>query len=298
MTDVVIVGSANLDLVVPVDRHPGPGETLLAGDLSRHPGGKGANQAVAAARAGGAVSAFVGCLGDDEAGHVLRESLDAAGVDCSQVLPHDGASGVALIWVTPDGGNTILVAPGSNGHVRITDAHAQLIHDARVVLAQLEIPIETVIDAARACGKDTTFILNAAPSRPLPDDLVALVDVLVVNEHEAADLCPGIEDLEQLAMTLQQRVPTVVVTLGADGVLLAQGGHVRHVPAFSVDAVDTTGAGDTFCGAFCAALARGVSVDEALTFGAAAGALAATRAGAQESVPTFADVLAFVQNAR
>lgn len=297
MADVVVIGSANLDFVVPVGRHPNLGETLLGGELQRHPGGKGANQAVASARAGGAATQFVGCLGDDEAGHILRRSMEDAGVDTSLVAPHGGASGVALIWVTPSGDNTILVAPGSNSHVSIGEREAAAIARSKVALAQLEIPMETVIAGARACGADTTFVLNAAPSQPLPDELEELVDILVVNEHEAADLSRTEGEVEALAKELQEHYPIVVVTLGGDGALLATSDGVTHVPSFRVDAVDTTGAGDTFCGAFAAALARGLHIGDALTFASAAGALSATKEGAQESVPLRASVDEFVQNA-
>ncbi|PUB27037.1 ribokinase [Promicromonospora sp. AC04] len=320
---VVVVGSANVDLVVDVPRHPAGGETILGGDLRRTPGGKGANQAVAAARAGGADTTFVGALGRDEPGELLLASLAGAGVRTDIVERVAAPTGTALITVSPDGENTIVVAPGANSRVRVGAAQAQRIADADVVLAQLEIPLDTVVAAARARREGALFVLNAAPSRPLPDELWEEVDVLVVNEHEAADLvggptvgaggsasgdsgagaaggpdATGSATPEELAAELLARVPAVVVTLGGQGSLVAERDvpSVR-VPAAQVTAVDTTGAGDTYCGVLAAALARPVECGlvEAAQVAGAAGALAVTRFGAQDAVPDAADVVALAE---
>jgi ribokinase len=291
--NVVVVGSANLDLVVQVDRHPHPGETVLGGDLRRHPGGKGANQAVAAAKAGGARTTFVAALGEDDAAQVLLGSLGSAGVDTSVVQLTGSPTGVALISVSKVGENSIIVAPGANSDVRINDAARFELQNADVVLAQLEIPLEVVLDAAHARREKARFILNAAPSRQLPREVWEQVDVLVVNEHEAADVASDLNpdagrlNASELGQALLERVPAVVITLGAGGCLVAERGKQSLLlQAPRVQAVDTTGAGDTFCGVLAAALARGDDLPEAVRLASAAGALAVTRPGAQESVPT------------
>ncbi|GAA4288359.1 ribokinase [Georgenia daeguensis] len=304
---VVVVGSANVDLVVDVPRHPGPGETILGGRLRRSPGGKGANQAVAAARAGGADTWFLGAVGRDDAAELLLESLSGAGVRTDLVARSDEASGTALIWVTDDGENAIIVAPGANAEVAVDDAARARLPGADVVLAQLEIPLETVLGAARARRDGARFVLNAAPSRDLSPEVWDEIDLLVVNEHEARDLAPAGGALgaagattaggsaaastpAQLARALLEKVPAVVITLGGDGALVAErGGEPETVVAPPVTAVDTTGAGDTFCGVLAAALADGATLVGAARLAAAAGALAVTRPGAQAAVPTAAE---------
>ncbi|OJV82979.1 MAG: ribokinase [Cellulomonas sp. 73-92] len=290
---VAVIGSANVDLVVDVDRHPGPGETVLGGDLRRSPGGKGANQAVAAARAGGAATVFVGALGRDDAAELLLESLHGAGVATEAVGRVDVPTGTALITVTPDGENSIVVAAGANARLALTPAAAAAVAGADVVLAQLEVPLEVVLAAAAARRAACLLVLNAAPSRPLPDELWDAVDVLVVNEHEAIDLGPGGGDVDTAVEHLLATVPTVVVTMGALGALVARRGlPVVHVPSLDVDPVDSTGAGDTFCGVLAARLADGVEVVAAARAAVVAGALAVTRRGAQSGIPTAAEVLA------
>lgn len=307
---VVVVGSANVDLVVDVPRHPGGGETILGGDLRRNPGGKGANQAVAAARAGGADTTFVGALGRDESGELLLASLDHGGVRTDLVERVDAPTGTALITVSPEGENAIVVAPGANSRVTIGAAQAERLAAADVVLAQLEIPLDVVLAAAAARRPGAVLALNAAPSRDLPDALWAALDLLIVNEHEAADLAaslaataPAAPDggahapaslAEDLAVTLLARAPAVVVTLGGAGCLVAERGSAPvHVPAPRVDAVDTTGAGDTFCGVLAAALAGGSTLVDAARTASFAGALAVTRPGAQDAVPTAREVATF-----
>ncbi|WP_149202881.1 ribokinase [Actinotalea subterranea] len=287
--EVVVVGSANVDLVVPVERHPGAGETVLGGDLVRSPGGKGANQAVAAARAGGAGTTFLGAVGRDDAAALLLASLDGAGVRTDLVARVGAATGTALISVTPDGENAIVVAPGANARATLDAAGARAVGQADVVLAQLEIPLPTVVAAARARRPGARFVLNAAPSRTLPAELWSQVDLLVVNEHEARDVAETEGTPAELATALLERVPAVVVTLGSHGCLVAERGQPRvEVPALRVTAVDTTGAGDTFCGVLAASLARGESLVDAVRLASAAGALAVTTPGAQAAVPSAA----------
>jgi len=285
---VVVIGSVNLDLSVRVPRIAGPGETLLASSMTRSGGGKGANQAVAAALAGAATT-FIGCVGDDADGARLRNSLTIFGVRTDLLATVDAPTGIALISVDDDGENAIIVVPGANAAVGDPTAEQRTrIAEADVLLAQLEIPQPSVVAAARACTTATTFILNAAPSAPLSEELWSLVDILVVNQHEALDLCgPHAVDLDRATQTLTDRVPVVILTLGSAGSVLARRGREPlRIPAPAVAAVDTTAAGDTFCGVLAAALARGCDLLEAVRLGSAAASLAVGRPGAQDSVPT------------
>ncbi|MGW1345153.1 ribokinase [Kribbella sp. NPDC002412] len=254
--DVVVVGSANVDLVLPVQRIPRPGETVLAGEMTRGPGGKGANQAVASARAG-ARTAIVASLGVDDSGELLREALSGAGVDLSLITPSSTApTGTAIITVDDSGENSIVVAPGANGELTLSEDASRAVGRAKIVLSQLEIPFPTVQAAAAA---SSYFILNAAPAAELSDELLAGVDLLVVNETEA-ELIAGSD-----RSALLKRVPAAVVTLGGAGALiLTRGADEIAVPGVPVDVVDTTAAGDTFCGVLAAALAA-VSTTEAIT---------------------------------
>ncbi|UKD58115.1 ribokinase [Amycolatopsis sp. FU40] len=286
---VVVVGSANVDLVVDVPRRPHGGETVLGGDLRRSPGGKGANQAVAAALAGGAATTFLGAFGSDDGADFLLSSLTEAGVRTDLLSRVDSATGTAFIMVSPDGENSIVVAPGANSRLSLAGEQLERIAAADVVLAQLEIPLETVTAAAAARRPGARMVLNAAPSRPLPQlDL----DVLIVNEHEAADLAGRSAAPEELARLLQRRAPAVVITLGAAGCVVAEQ-EIVHLPGFEVSPVDATGAGDTFCGVLAAALAEGRPLREAAERAGAAAALAVTRPGAQSAVPTVAEVAEF-----
>ena len=268
---LTVVGSANLDLVAKVERLPRPGETVSDAELARVPGGKGANQAVAAARLGAEVR-FVGCVGDDEFGREVRSALDASGVR-ADVAVVDAPTGVALIVVDGSGENEIVVAPGANTRLRPDDVRME--HDD-AVLCQLEIPLETVAAVAeRARG---FFALNAAPARTLPHDVVARADVVIVNRYELEALGDATPKLAAL-------------TLGAEGAALLEAGEevVRAAPP-RIDAVDGTAAGDAFTACLVVSLLEGRGREEALHRACAAGAIAASRFGAQPSLPTAAEV--------
>ncbi|RJL32909.1 ribokinase [Bailinhaonella thermotolerans] len=290
--DVVVAGSANADLVVRVERRPASGETVAGSDLATFPGGKGANQAVAAARLG-ARTALLGRVGDDGHGALLRASLERDGVDVSRLAATPGPTGVALITVGPEGDNSIIVSPGANARLTEEDVAgaADLIGAARVLSLQLEVPLPAVLAAARAAeAAGTRVVFNPSPPAPVPAGLLALCDPLIVNEHEAAFLLgeDAPEDPEERASALLTLGPrSVVVTLGAEGAVVAGEGRV---PSPRVTAVDTTGAGDAFTGALAWRLARGDGLREAAVFAARVGAAAVRRPGAQSSFPTAEEV--------
>ena len=291
---VTVVGSLNMDLVVRAPRIPRPGETIIGGEFRTVPGGKGANQAVAAARLGAQV-AMVGRVGGDAFGGLLLENLAAAGVDPAFVTRDpQAATGVALIEVDDAGQNSIVVVSGANMRLAPADveAAAAAIGVADVLLLQLESPLETVTRAAQvAHARGVTVILNPAPARPVPAGLLGLVDVLIPNESETA-LLTGLpvgdqEEAQAAAAALRRMgVATVILTLGERGALLAYEGGAELFPAFDVTPVDTTAAGDAFVGGLAVALAEGRPLREAVRWGNAAGALATTRLGAQPSLPT------------
>lgn len=293
MGRVFVVGSLNLDLVLTVENCPAQGETVLARAVSRGCGGKGANQAVSAARAGAQV-VMVGCVGDDQGAHLLRDALGAAGVDSSGVVGMPGESGLAVVTVSVDGENQIVVAPGANRQAdeAVVLAGLASLTEADVVLAQAEIPV-AAIHAAAVVAKErgARFVLNLAPPVELALEGLEL-DTLLVNQHEAAAITSG-DSPEELAGGLAERLATrIVVTLGADGVMVAGDGPARRLAAFPpVRVVDTTGAGDAFAGAFAAALADNATIDDAVRFGAAAGSLAVAAAGAQGAVETTPEAL-------
>lgn len=294
--DVLVVGSANVDLVIGVERRPGAGETVLGSDLAVHPGGKGANQAVAAARLG-ARTALLARVGDDANGRLLLESQRNAGVDTEGVLVGGAPTGVALITVDPSGDNSIVVSPGANGRLTPEDVRAAgpLFHASRVVSTQLEIPLESVVEVVRQLPPGTRFVLNPSPPQALPAEVLAACDPLIVNEHEARVILGGEatgDDPAEWARELLASGPkSVVVTLGADGALVASAEEkVVRVASVKVDAVDTTGAGDSFTAALAWKLGAGASLAEAAAYAARVGAVAVTRRGAQESFPTAAEV--------
>ena len=299
---VVVVGSLNMDLVTRASRLPRAGETLIGQTFSTVPGGKGANQAVAAARLGANV-AMVGCVGTDAYGVQLREALQVEGIDCQAVSTVGGSSGVALIVVDDSSQNAIVIVAGSNGE--LTPASLQVfdavLQAADVIVCQLEVPMETVgytLKRGRELGK--IVILNPAPaSGPLPAEWYGSIDYLIPNESEATALSGvTVDSLDSAKVAATQLIKAgagkVIITLGAEGALFADGQGFEHRAAPRVNAVDTTAAGDTFVGGFAAALANGKSESEAIRFGQVAAALSVTRAGAQPSIPTLHDVQGFV----
>ena len=289
---VLVAGSANLDFVVRAESIPAPGETVLGRDFQTFPGGKGANQAVAAARAGGAPTRMLLALGDDAHAAPVEDSLRAAGValDIRRQAMH--ATGVAFICLSDGAENAITVAPGANAALVADDLRD--LDGVDTLLLQLESPLDAVAAwATRARAAGVRVALNAAPARALPDALLRDVDVLIVNEGELAMLAGDDGDL----IGALQRLPVqvAIVTLGAAGCIAREGVRLHLQPAFPVAAVDTTAAGDTFCGVLVAALARGEPLPGAMRAAAAASALACTALGAQSSVPARADVDALLR---
>jgi ribokinase len=298
---LVVVGSLNMDLVVRAARQPKAGETLIGADFSTAAGGKGANQAVAAARLGAQV-AMIGCVGADLYGTRLRTALLEEGIDCRAVTEVEGSStGIASILVDDAGQNAIVVVPGSNAALTSIhlDAQRALLAAAQVMVLQLEVPQATV-EAALVQGRQfgCRLILNPAPvSGPLPAHWYALVDYLIPNESEAAALTGLPVDspasaLRAAQQLLQAGARRVLITLGAQGVLYADGEGHQHFAVAPVAAVDSTAAGDTFVGGFAAALAEGLSLEEAIALGQRAASLAVTRRGAQPSIPYRHEVCA------
>lgn len=280
--DVVVVGSANLDLVAQVAELPRPGQTLIATGYAEHAGGKGLNQAVACARMG-ASTAFVGCVGRDDAGSGLRSILDGEGIDTTRLHAVESPTGRAFINVDSHGENAIVVVSGANAVVGV-DSPVDL-PPCRVVLAQLEVPlstVEAVFTAAKRAG--STTVLNPAPAASLPASLLAVCDYVVPNETESAAL-GGTDALRAAG------VATVVTTLGAQGAVIETATSRVPIAPFPVTPIDSVGAGDAFIGAMCAELARGSSIEEACRVGAVAGALATTVRGAVPSLPTRDAVL-------
>ncbi|SEI16909.1 ribokinase [Pseudomonas asplenii] len=299
---VVVIGSLNMDLVTRAERLPRAGETLIGQSFGTVPGGKGANQAVAAARLGAQVS-MVGCVGDDAYGQQLRDALLVEGIDCQAVTAVDGvSSGVALIVVDDSSQNAIVIVAGGNGCLttEVVKGFDAVLQAADVIICQLEVPLETVgyaLKRGRELGK--TVILNPAPaSAPLPADWYASIDYLIPNESEASALSGLSVDSQATAEAAATRLMAagagkVIITLGAQGSLFADGQGFTHFPAPKVQALDTTAAGDTFVGGFAAALAAGKSEAEAIRFGQVAAALSVTRAGAQPSIPQLSEVQGF-----
>jgi ribokinase len=304
MKRVLVVGSSNTDMIVRVPRIPRPGETVLGGDFAMAPGGKGANQAVAAARSGGAVT-FVARVGDDLFGRAAREGFERDGIDTRFVLTTPGApSGVALINVDERGENSISVASGANARLSVADveAAAAAFDSADIVLLQLESPLETVEAAAREAGRrGVPVILNPAPARDLGDALLSLVSVLTPNEHEAG-LLTGITVKDEgsardAASRLRARGPrSVVITRGGRGVYASGETFEGPLTAFAVEPVDTTAAGDVFNGALAVALAEKLGLPDALRFAQAAAAISVTRPGAQPSAPVRTEIKAFLKS--
>lgn len=310
MPNILVIGSLNADLVVRAPRFPQSGETISGEDLQVIPGGKGANQAVAAARLGSNVS-MLGRVGKDNFGDFLLENLKSNHVN-SQLVPRDDAStGTAIIVVDSNGQNSIVLSAGANGKVTPADVEnaSFLLYD--LLLLQLEIPIPTVLSAAQHAKENNLHvILNSAPAKPLPDELIALTDFLIPNETELG-LITGmdvkdISSAEQAARTLLQRgAQNVIVTLGSKGALIVTSTQVTHVDTYKVNVVDTTAAGDAFIGGFATKLMQSASLlanpqeqalalQNAVRYGCACGALATTKFGAQPSLPTKEEVEKFM----
>ncbi|MGI5399666.1 ribokinase [Streptomyces sp. CA-135486] len=291
MTAIAVLGSTNMDLVAYVAHAPKRGETVTGREFRTIPGGKGANQAVAAARAGGEVS-MIGAVGSDDFGALLRHTLVSSGVDTDLLRTADGPSGTAHIVVDDEGANSIVVIPGANGTVTaLAPGDEALIHTADMLLLQLELPLSAVLDGADAARRHgVRTVLTPSPAQPLPPELLAVIDLLVPNEHEAATLT-GVSDPHTAAEELLRLVPEVVITLGSAGSLYAaRGAAPLTVPAPEVIAVDTTGAGDTFVGALAVALGEGKRMPQALGWAAAAAALCVQRPGASTSMPYRSEI--------
>lgn len=283
-TRVVVLGSANMDLVATAAALPRPGETLLGADFVMVPGGKGANQAIAAARAGAACT-FLGAIGSDAFGVTLRARITAAGVDTSQLRVMYGASGVALVMVNAEGENAIVVSPGANATMTgLTEPELTAVREADVLVAQLEIPVETVTEAAvaaRAAG--TRVVLNAAPARTVPPELFAATDVLVVNESEAQTFTGHGRDKPEALLEL---TPRAVLTLGVSGAWYGdRDGGRAYVPAVPVETVDSTAAGDAFSAALAVGWGEGRDLVDAARWATGAGAACVRRLGASVALP-------------
>lgn len=290
---IVVIGSSNTDMTIKGDRLPKPGETVLGGEFRMGPGGKGANQAVAAQRLGADVS-FICKVGRDIFGDNAIAGYQKEGIDCSRILRSDKASGTALILVDGNAENCIAVAPGANADLtpEDVDSVADVIRSADYLILQLEIPVESVLRAAKIAHEAGVYvILNPAPACHLPEELFGYISLITPNQTESA-LLSGVEDNLDAAVErlMQLGVKDVVVTLGSKGSLVISEGAKTLVPSLKVKAVDTTAAGDTFCGALCVALSEGCSLVDAAGFATKASALTVQKMGAQDSIPFRSDI--------
>ena len=293
---ILVVGSLNADLVVRAPRFPNPGETIQGEDLVIFPGGKGANQAVAAARLGGQV-AMIGRVGRDAFGSALTENLNQNRVDVSRVICDETTpTGTAVIVVDAQGQNSIVLSPGANARVSPADITSDTFADSSLLLLQFEIPIETVIHSA-SLGKEKglRILLNPAPARAIPDELLRAADFILPNETELGLLTGmpvgDLGSVEAASRSLVARgAQNLIVTLGENGALIVNRVGARHIPSYKVEVVDTTAAGDAFVGGLAVGILRGISLEDAVQYACACGALAATKFGAQPSLPTTGDV--------
>ena len=293
---ILVIGSSNTDMIIKVSRIPGPGETILGGEFFKTAGGKGANQAVAAARAGGDVT-FIGCLGNDSMGKEALEGLSNEGIDVSHVkISEDHPSGIALINVADSGENSITVASGANAQIFPDDIHAlkDVISSASIILLQHEIPFETVsavIDIAY--DNNVPVILNPAPAAPVPKEVLTKIFLLTPNEHEAALITEMGSDTDPLILgsrLLEMGSEQVIITIGSKGALYLGKGRQEVVKPFAVEAMDTTAAGDTFNGYLAVALAGGEDIIKAIRWANKAASVSVTRMGAQSSIPSYKEL--------
>ncbi|AKU69079.1 ribokinase [Prevotella fusca JCM 17724] len=290
---IVIVGSANTDMVISADHFPLPGETLMGTNFMTNFGGKGANQAVAAARMGGQ-TIFIGKVGNDNFGTSIISNLESEGINVSHLYTTQKTStGVALITTIPSGENSIIVNAGANGQLTADDVRdsEEVIAEAGTVLMQLETPVAALTEAAKLGKKHGAFtVLNPAPASPLPHELLENIDLLIPNETEASSIS-GVEikdestAMEAISVIQGMGVKNVIITVGSKGAIAKVDGKMIMVPAFKVKAIDTTAAGDTFCGALCVALSEGKDIEAAIRFGNKASSVSVTRKGAQLSIP-------------
>ncbi|ANZ08507.1 ribokinase [Raoultella ornithinolytica] len=300
---LVVLGSINADHILNLESFPTPGETVTGHHYQVAFGGKGANQAVAAGRSGADI-AFIACTGDDDIGERVRRQLERDRIDVAPVRAVNAQStGVALIFVNAEGENVIGIHAGANAALSVEQVEVEKarIAGAQALLMQLESPLESVLAAAKIAHQhQTTVVLNPAPARHLPDELLSLIDIITPNETEAEKLT-GIrvendDDAAKAARVLHEKgIGIVMITLGSRGVWVSHDGQGRRVPGFKVQAVDTIAAGDTFNGAFVTALLEGTALDEAIRFAHAAAAIAVTRKGAQPSVPWREEIDEFLR---
>lgn len=300
MADIVVIGSLNMDLSVKVPRIPAPGETISGGGLVTSAGGKGANQAAACAKLGGSV-AMIGRVGRDDFGRRMTAGLASLGVDVSQIRADaETPSGTAMIMVDAHGENCIVISPGANAKVQITeDAQiTDLIKHAKILLLQLEIPLEVVFTAVKTAARNgVPVLLNPAPAVLLPEELYPDIDYLIPNETEAGILSGiAVKDLDTAKKAAQKLVEkgakNVIITLGDQGAFVVSSAFSGQIPSISVHAVDTTAAGDSFIGGFAYAQVNRFSLKDSIRFACCVGALAATRYGAQASLPSLSEVMA------
>lgn len=296
MGKIVVIGSINMDVSYRVAHIPAPGETIMAKGVSKNPGGKGGNQAVAAAKLGGDVT-MIGCVGKDGDGEALLRSLSGAGVDLSMIDERtDAPTGTAFINVSDDGENNIVVHPGANDCVDAAqiDRADELLAGAQIAAMQLEIPHETVWKTVRRCRELGVFtVLNPSPMTAIPDDVLCGLDLLLPNETEMAALLgheadPLSGDVQRYAK--EKGIRCILMTKGPEGCYLVNDEGTKHIPCAPVQAMDTTGAGDTFLGALCAMLSKGQTMEEAIAVAQKASAYAVQRMGAQQSMPRYEDI--------
>ncbi|MEL6256112.1 MAG: ribokinase [Bacteroidota bacterium] len=299
---VLVIGSSNVDLIMQIDHLPRPGETVTGGVFSQVMGGKGANQAVAAIRAG-ASTAFISCLGKDDFGDRMAAAFSKDGLNISGIVRSTSSSGTALISIDKNGENSISVAPGANFDLspKNIEQSKNLIQEAELVLFQCEIhpiTLKYAIDYCHQHGKK--ILLNLAPAISLSEESLKKVNILILNETETEFLSglqvSKLSEAQEAALSLKKYAETIIITLGTRGAYIDGEEYKGHIPAFKVDAIDTTAAGDVFCGAFAAALTSGLNHKESVRFASAASALSVTRLGAQPSIPQKTEIDIFMSN--